>query len=80
MSNLIAVRLTHFFHQLFLLIFGFVSMLLSANMIWLLMLFIQGHGSDVDYINPTKVSIGENMKAVQVSCGFNHTGAIFEYT
>ncbi|XP_054805459.1 ultraviolet-B receptor UVR8 isoform X2 [Prosopis cineraria] len=39
-----------------------------------------GHGSDVDYINPTKVCIGENMKAVQVSCGFNHTGAIIEYT
>ncbi|XP_028786192.1 ultraviolet-B receptor UVR8 isoform X2 [Neltuma alba] len=34
-----------------------------------------GHGSDVDYINPTKVSIEENMKAVQVSCGFNHTGS-----
>ncbi|XP_061354679.1 ultraviolet-B receptor UVR8 isoform X1 [Gastrolobium bilobum] len=39
-----------------------------------------GHGSDVDYINPTGVCFGEDAKALQVSCGFNHTGAIFEYT
>ncbi|KAJ7945150.1 ultraviolet-B receptor UVR8 [Quillaja saponaria] len=39
-----------------------------------------GHGSDVDYIRPTMVSVGENLKAVQVSCGFNHTGAILRYT
>ncbi|CAI0403914.1 unnamed protein product [Linum tenue] len=35
-----------------------------------------GHGSDVDYINPTVVNFGENVRAVQISCGFNHTGAI----
>lgn len=39
----------------------------------------QGHGSDVDYINPTRVCFGEEVKALQVSCGFNHTGAILEY-
>lgn len=38
-----------------------------------------GHGSDVDYINPTRVCFGEDVKALQVSCGFNHTGAILEY-
>ncbi|KAG5031810.1 hypothetical protein JHK85_015792 [Glycine max] len=41
--------------------------------------FTQGHGSDVDYINPTRVCFGEDVKALQVSCGFNHTGAILEY-
>lgn len=61
---------------------SFVSIPLSLEfMIWrLFMLSTQGHGSDVDYINPTKVSIGENTKAVQISCGFNHTGAVIEYT
>ncbi|XP_014524438.1 ultraviolet-B receptor UVR8 isoform X2 [Vigna radiata var. radiata] len=39
-----------------------------------------GHGSDVDYISPTRVCFGEDVKALQVSCGFNHTGAILEYT
>ncbi|KAI4336482.1 hypothetical protein L6164_015004 [Bauhinia variegata] len=39
-----------------------------------------GHGSDVDYINPTMVCLGEKVNAVQVSCGFNHTGALIEYT
>ncbi|XP_022154913.1 ultraviolet-B receptor UVR8 isoform X2 [Momordica charantia] len=38
-----------------------------------------GHGSDVDYVKPMMVDIGENVKSVQVSCGFNHTGAILEY-
>ncbi|XVF14738.1 hypothetical protein REPUB_Repub09cG0087400 [Reevesia pubescens] len=38
-----------------------------------------GHGSDVDYIKPTMVHVEENVKALQISCGFNHTGAIFEY-
>uniref|UniRef100_A0A0A0L2M2 Uncharacterized protein n=1 Tax=Cucumis sativus TaxID=3659 RepID=A0A0A0L2M2_CUCSA len=38
-----------------------------------------GHGSDVDYVKPTKIDLGENVKVVQVSCGFNHTGAILEY-
>jgi len=41
--------------------------------------FAQGHGSDVDYISPTRVCFGEDVKALQVSCGFNHTGAILEY-
>lgn len=39
-----------------------------------------GHGTDVDYIKPTRVEFGENVKALEISCGFNHTGAIFEYT
>ncbi|XP_050382759.1 ultraviolet-B receptor UVR8 [Argentina anserina] len=39
-----------------------------------------GHGTDVDYIKPTCVKFGENLKALQISCGFNHTGAILEYT
>ncbi|CAK9319357.1 unnamed protein product [Citrullus colocynthis] len=38
-----------------------------------------GHGSDVDYVKPTMIDLRENVKAVQVSCGFNHTGAILEY-
>ncbi|PSS26606.1 Ultraviolet-B receptor like [Actinidia chinensis var. chinensis] len=39
-----------------------------------------GQGSDVDYIEPTWVNLGKNVKALQVSCGFNHTGAILEHT
>lgn len=39
-----------------------------------------GHGTDVDYIQPTMIDFGSNVKALEVSCGFNHTGAIFEYT
>ncbi|VVA34909.1 PREDICTED: ultraviolet-B receptor UVR8 [Prunus dulcis] len=39
-----------------------------------------GHGTDVDYIRPTKVTFGKNVKALQVSCGFNHTGTVLEYT
>ncbi|XP_010272767.1 PREDICTED: ultraviolet-B receptor UVR8 isoform X2 [Nelumbo nucifera] len=39
-----------------------------------------GHGSDIDHFEPTMVNFGENVKALQVSCGFNHTGAILEYT
>ncbi|WJX40937.1 HECT-type E3 ubiquitin transferase [Trifolium repens] len=38
-----------------------------------------GHGSDVDFINPSRVCFAEGVKALQVSCGFNHTGAILEY-
>ncbi|KAL2347162.1 hypothetical protein Fmac_001162 [Flemingia macrophylla] len=38
-----------------------------------------GHGSDVDYINPARVCFRDDVKALQVSCGFNHTGAILEY-
>lgn len=42
--------------------------------------FLQGQGDDVDYIEPTKVKFDGHVKALQVSCGFNHTGAIFEYS
>lgn len=38
-----------------------------------------GHGNDVDYFEPMVVNIGQNVKALHVSCGFNHTGGIFEY-
>ncbi|RDX76602.1 Ultraviolet-B receptor UVR8, partial [Mucuna pruriens] len=37
-----------------------------------------GHGSDVDYINPTRVCFGEDVKALQVSCGFNHTAELIQ--
>ncbi|XP_070030461.1 ultraviolet-B receptor UVR8 isoform X3 [Nicotiana sylvestris] len=39
-----------------------------------------GQGSDVDYIEPTIVNFHRHMKALQISCGFNHTGAILEYS
>ncbi|XP_015163530.1 ultraviolet-B receptor UVR8 isoform X4 [Solanum tuberosum] len=39
-----------------------------------------GQGNDVDYIKPTKINFPRHVKALQVSCGFNHTGAIFEYS
>ncbi|KAI3920336.1 hypothetical protein MKX01_000675 [Papaver californicum] len=43
-----------------------------------------GHGTDIDNFEPKLVSFDNNnennVKALQVSCGFNHTGAIFEYT
>ncbi|GAB2218566.1 hypothetical protein Droror1_Dr00001793 [Drosera rotundifolia] len=38
-----------------------------------------GHGTDVDYNEPRMVQLGKLVKAVYISCGFNHTGAIFEY-
>ncbi|XP_074320985.1 ultraviolet-B receptor UVR8 [Silene latifolia] len=38
-----------------------------------------GHGTDVDYVEPALVDFGSNVKALEVSCGFNHTGAILEY-
>ncbi|XP_044503423.1 ultraviolet-B receptor UVR8 [Mangifera indica] len=38
-----------------------------------------GHGNDVDFIKPKMVNFGNNVKALQVSCGFNHTGAVLEY-
>jgi len=41
------------------------------------MLSTQGHGSDVDRIDPSRVCFAEDVKTLQVSCGFNHTGAIF---
>ncbi|MQL86305.1 hypothetical protein Taro_018835, partial [Colocasia esculenta] len=37
-----------------------------------------GHGTDLDSCQPIFVNIGKNIRALQVSCGFNHTGAIFE--
>ena len=42
--------------------------------------YLQGHGSDVDYFEPMMVPFGKNARAVHVSCGFNHTGAIYEYS
>ncbi|CAA6664323.1 unnamed protein product [Spirodela intermedia] len=38
-----------------------------------------GHGNDLDLCEPMVVNFGENVRAVRVSCGFNHTAAIFEY-
>ncbi|XP_073294968.1 ultraviolet-B receptor UVR8 isoform X2 [Primulina huaijiensis] len=38
-----------------------------------------GHGDDVDYIEPALLDFYKNVKALQVSCGFNHTAALFEY-
>ncbi|XP_074583428.1 ultraviolet-B receptor UVR8 [Curcuma longa] len=39
-----------------------------------------GHGDDLDCIVPKMVNFGSQVKALDVSCGFNHTGAILEYT
>ncbi|XP_060212325.1 ultraviolet-B receptor UVR8 isoform X4 [Lycium barbarum] len=39
-----------------------------------------GQGNDVDYIKPTKVNFHRHVKALEVSCGFNHTAAILEYS
>ncbi|KMZ63388.1 Regulator of chromosome condensation (RCC1) family protein [Zostera marina] len=39
-----------------------------------------GHGSDLDSFQPMMVNLGRNYKALQVSCGFNHTAAIVECT
>ncbi|KAK9291600.1 hypothetical protein L1049_019549 [Liquidambar formosana] len=39
-----------------------------------------GHGDDVDRIEPTMINFGKNVKALQVSCGFNHTGACLSLT
>ncbi|KAK6923521.1 Regulator of chromosome condensation, RCC1 [Dillenia turbinata] len=38
-----------------------------------------GHGNDIDYLGPTLVKFGQNVKALEVSCGFNHSGVILEY-
>ncbi|CAH2073475.1 unnamed protein product [Thlaspi arvense] len=38
-----------------------------------------GHGSDVDYARPAMVNLGKNVRAVHISCGFNHTGAVLEH-
>ncbi|WOL09445.1 ultraviolet-B receptor UVR8 [Canna indica] len=39
-----------------------------------------GHGDDFDSNVPKMVDFGKQVKALHVSCGFNHTGAILEYT
>ncbi|KAG6501167.1 hypothetical protein ZIOFF_041037 [Zingiber officinale] len=39
-----------------------------------------GHGDDLDCIVPKMVNFGSQVKALDVSCGFNHTGAILEHT
>lgn len=51
----------------------------SACAIYSLSTVFQGHGNDVDFIKPKMVNFGNNVKALQVSCGFNHTGAVLEY-
>ncbi|CAN8236924.1 unnamed protein product [Cochlearia groenlandica] len=38
-----------------------------------------GHGSDVDYARPVMVNLGKNVRAVHISCGFNHTAAILQH-
>ncbi|CAL9101685.1 unnamed protein product [Musa textilis] len=38
-----------------------------------------GHGDDNDCNVPTMVNFDKRVKALHVSCGFNHTGGIFEY-
>ncbi|KAK6923516.1 Regulator of chromosome condensation, RCC1 [Dillenia turbinata] len=40
---------------------------------------VVGHGNDIDYLGPTLVKFGQNVKALEVSCGFNHSGVILEY-
>jgi len=37
-----------------------------------------GLGNDFDYLEPSKVQFDRNFQALQISCGFNHTAAIFE--
>ncbi|KAJ4967149.1 hypothetical protein NE237_018998 [Protea cynaroides] len=39
-----------------------------------------GQGNDVDYFEPMMVTFDRDIKALNVSCGFNHTGAILECT
>ncbi|KAG0449757.1 hypothetical protein HPP92_027204 [Vanilla planifolia] len=38
-----------------------------------------GHGNDFDYLQPMLLNLGDDVRALHVSCGFNHTGGIFEY-
>lgn len=38
---------------------------------------LQGLGNENDFLEPTQVK-SKNMKAIQISCGFNHSGAILE--
>ncbi|XP_027073361.2 ultraviolet-B receptor UVR8 isoform X1 [Coffea arabica] len=37
-----------------------------------------GQGDDIDYIEPKAIDFCNKVRAWQVSCGFNHTGAILE--
>ncbi|KAL0909012.1 hypothetical protein M5K25_023533 [Dendrobium thyrsiflorum] len=39
-----------------------------------------GHGNDFDYSLPMVLDLGTNVQALHVSCGFNHSGGIFEYS
>jgi hypothetical protein len=39
---------------------------------------LQGLGNENDYLEPTHLQLKTNMKALQISCGFNHSGAILE--
>ncbi|XP_020586675.1 ultraviolet-B receptor UVR8 isoform X2 [Phalaenopsis equestris] len=39
-----------------------------------------GHGNDFDYSQPMLLNLGRNVQALHVSCGFNHSGGIFEYS
>ncbi|KAL6555867.1 hypothetical protein OROHE_007141 [Orobanche hederae] len=38
-----------------------------------------GQGDDADYIVPTLLDFQKSVKALQVSCGFNHTAGIFQF-
>lgn len=54
---------------------------LSVHLPWTEEVFVmQGHGNDVDCIEPAMVNFQIGVRALQISCGFNHTGAIVEYT
>ncbi|EPS70900.1 hypothetical protein M569_03859, partial [Genlisea aurea] len=37
-----------------------------------------GQGDDVDYTEPVSVEVHGDVKPLQISCGFNHTAAIFQ--
>ncbi|XP_057860904.2 ultraviolet-B receptor UVR8 isoform X3 [Cryptomeria japonica] len=37
-----------------------------------------GLGNELDYHEPTKIGFGEDVNVLQISCRFNHTGAIIE--
>ncbi|KAH6781868.1 Regulator of chromosome condensation family protein [Perilla frutescens var. frutescens] len=37
-----------------------------------------GQGDDIDYIEPMLLDFHQSVKAIEVSCGFNHTAGIFE--
>ncbi|XP_057791578.1 ultraviolet-B receptor UVR8 isoform X2 [Salvia miltiorrhiza] len=37
-----------------------------------------GQGDDIDYVEPMLLDFHKSVKALEVSCGFNHTAGIFE--